>query len=212
MSIARQISAFLVAAVSVPCLAVGLALSGTVFEAVGEEAGIDPILLYAVAIMESGFRPSGSKVAFPYPWTLQANGPFYGATLADAQKRLTWLLTRIPDKNIDVGLLQISLKYHGHRVNDYRDLLDPLTNVRIGASILAQELARSPGDPVAALGRYHSGSRKDKSGYGKKVWNIYRTLKADTPDRFTGPFTLPPAAPVSSTVRPSLLDAQEHAK
>ena len=37
-------------------------LKGTVFDQVGQEANIDPVLLYSIALCESGFNPSSTKI------------------------------------------------------------------------------------------------------------------------------------------------------
>ena len=38
-------------------------------------------------------------------------------------------------KSIDVGLLQVNTRWHGHRVDRLESLLDPKINLGVGAAI-----------------------------------------------------------------------------
>lgn len=154
-----------------------LDLSGTVFEKVGLEKNIDPHLLYAVALAESAYSPvKNARGAAPYPWTLRLpNKPIYAPSKAHATEELFKVLKYT--SSVDVGLMQINWRWHKHRVKRPEDLLDPLTNVRIGADILLENIRRSPSDLVAALGRYHSHSVKKRNQYGLTVYYIYDQIK-----------------------------------
>ena len=154
-----------------------LDLSGTVFEKVGLEKNIDPHLLYAVALAESAYSPvKNARGAAPYPWTLRLpNKPIYAPSKAHATEELFKVLKYT--SSVDVGLMQINWRWHKHRVKRPEDLLDPLTNVRIGADILLENIRRSPSDLVAALGRYHSHSFKKRNQYGLTVYYIYDQIK-----------------------------------
>jgi soluble lytic murein transglycosylase-like protein len=66
------------------------------------------------------------------------------------------LLSAHQDRSVDVGLLQINIRWHGHRVDDPKSLLDPVINLEIGAAILKEALASAPGDLTAGIGRYQS--------------------------------------------------------
>ena len=127
-----------------------LDLSGTVFEQVGQEKNIDPHLLYAVALAESAYSPvKNARGAAPYSWTLRLpNKPIYATSKMHAKEELFGILKYT--SSVDVGLMQINWRWHKHRVKRPEDLLDPLTNVRIGADILLENFRRSPTDLVAA--------------------------------------------------------------
>lgn len=154
-----------------------LDLSGTVFEKVGLEKNIDPHLLYAVALAESAYSPvKNARGAAPYPWTLRLpNKPIYAPSKAHATVELFKVLKYT--SSVDIGLMQINWRWHKHRVKRPEDLLDPLTNVRIGADILLENIRRSPSDLVAALGWYHSHSVKKRNQYGLTVYYIYDQIK-----------------------------------
>lgn len=58
-----------------------------------------------------------------------------------------------------------------------KDLLDPLTNVRVAAQILSEQIARHPHDAALAIGNYHS-SRPDRARwYARHVLRLYTNLK-----------------------------------
>ena len=154
-----------------------LNLSGTVFEKVGLEKNIDPHLLYAIALAESAYSPvKNARGAAPYPWTLRLpNKPIYAPSKAHATVELFKVLKYT--SSVDVGLMQINWRWHKHRVKRPEDLLDPLTNVRIGADILLENIRRSPSDLVAALSRYHSHSVKKRNQYGLTVYYFYDQIK-----------------------------------
>ena len=70
-------------------------LKGTVFDQVGQEANIDPVLLYSIALCESGFNPSSTKMVAPYPWVLRTpNKPIYAQTEKEARARLSAILKK----------------------------------------------------------------------------------------------------------------------
>lgn len=152
-------------------------LKGTVFDQVGQEANIDPVLLYSIALCESGFNPSSTKMVAPYPWVLRTpNKPIYAQTEKEARARLSTILKK--SNAVDVGLMQINVRWHGHRIKNAEDLLDPLTNVRIGADILNENFARHPHDAIQAIGNYHSFQSDRARSYGLTVWRVFSTLKA----------------------------------
>lgn len=147
---------------------------------IAEEYGVDPILLYSVALRESR-RLSRDGLVRPYPWTL--NGP-NGAERFDSQKSAEKALVQYVEdgyRNIDVGWLQINIKYNGHRVSHPVELLNPIMNTRIGAQILAEELTKSPNNLIMGIGRYHAGynagSEKRALVYGEQVYNIYNRIR-----------------------------------
>jgi soluble lytic murein transglycosylase-like protein len=78
---------------------------------------------------------------------------------------------------IDVGIMQINLHWHGHRVNDPAELLDPETNLLVGASVLATAIRSAPDDLALGIGRYHSWQEKRARDYGKRVLAIVHNLQ-----------------------------------
>ena len=150
-------------------------LEGTVFEIAGKEYDVDPALLYSVALVESAIDASdGDGFINPFPWTLRSDKPFYAKNRAEAEEELLRLLkTR---KSVDVGLMQINTKWHGTKVAKPTELLDPLTNVRIGAQILSEQIDKT-NDAELAIGHYHSFDPKRARWYARHVLRVYSRLK-----------------------------------
>ena len=156
-------------------------LSGTVFEEVGLEKGLDPLILYSVALAESAYRAQTDRLVSPSLYTLRtADQPYYFNNKADALSKLQEILKRT--QSVDVGPMQINVKWHAHRVNRVEDLLDPATNIRIAADILNERLDANDGDWLGALGQYHSFEKNRSKWYGSLVLNIYKNLHNNSSD------------------------------
>lgn len=153
-------------------------LSGSVYEEIGNEYGIDPVLLYAVSLTESGFAVNGKKQIKPWPWTLAyPGGAFFAATKRDAELELKRLQS-LGISSIDVGLMQVNLRWNSHLTKD-KDVFDPKTNLRIGSEILRKALTSSPGDLVDGIGRYHTWTANSRqAGYALKVLRTYKRIKS----------------------------------
>jgi hypothetical protein len=137
------------------------------------KAGLDdPRMLQAIAFAESGRTGDHGRIE-PWPWALNIEGQaFFPMSLDEAMA----LLSAHQDRSVDVGLLQINIRWHGHRVDDTRALLDPITNLEIGAAILKEALASAPGDLTAGIGRYHSSDPERARSYARTVLAFYRYL------------------------------------
>ena len=124
--------------------------------------GLDPLTLYAVALQESRTLWTDGTVR-PWPWTLRSarTGAGRFRTREEAADALQALLAA-GERNIDVGLMQVNVRYHGHRVADPRDLLDPVQNILTAAEILRESLENEDGDLARALGAYHHGAETDR--------------------------------------------------
>lgn len=154
-------------------------LSNTLFETYGERVGLDPKLIYSVALAESA-RANEPKLLSPHPWTLRADTAFYGKTKEEAAAQLNHLLKKT--KSIDVGLMQVNVRWHGDKVAKPEDLLDPTTNMSVGANYLADMIRSTPHDLELAIGKYHVGptitnENIDRAkNYGQRVLAIYKNI------------------------------------
>ena len=159
------------------------AFPGTHWEQAARRQGIDPLLLHAVALAESAFRRAPRQVS-PWPYAIR-NGSesVYPPSRAAAQLRLGQLLASTSPRQLDIGLMQINLHWHGRRVTSSEQLLDAAVNLRLGAEILAAAMRTAPADPVLGVGRYHSWRESRARWYGRKVLAIYRNLLLETKER-----------------------------
>lgn len=128
--------------------------------------GMPSGILKAIARVESSGSPYG-EITRPWPWTLNVGGaPHYYPTKAAALTALTGFRVQ-SDVNIDVGCMQISLKYHPNAFPDLATALDPVANVDYGALFLTA-LKDASGDWLQAVGDYHSTT----PGFGDTYRNL----------------------------------------
>ena len=108
------------------------------YQLAAHHADVPSAVLYAIALQESGIHLRCQRV--PWPWTLNVAGqPRRFTTRAAACGELQDALDTQPNQRIDVGLGQINVGYHAHRVAHPCDLLDPYRNLRIAATILREQ-------------------------------------------------------------------------
>ena len=88
-----------------------LDLAGTAWAAAAAPYALDPTLLYAIGLMESG-RPRDGGLA-PWPWTLYLPGQG-GVFLTSRAQALSTLRANLGTA-VDIGLMQVNLRWHGHR-------------------------------------------------------------------------------------------------
>jgi len=128
--------------------------------------GIPENLLLAIGIQEAGWRgPDGLTV---WPWTVNADGlskyfKTRGKALAWAEKQMN-----AGTKSIDVGCMQINLKWHGREFDGLEDAFSPASNVDYAARFLLS-LYRSSGDWTKAAGMYHSRTEDRQIAYLSKL-------------------------------------------
>lgn len=146
-----------------------------------DHANVDPLMLYAIALTEAQIRTSRTTVA-PHAWTLRSSqGPQYFDDLHTAKQALHEQTVNQQSRQIDVGMMQISLHWHGHRVNDPAQLLDPETAVRTAGEIL-RDAGYTASSTRQQVGRYHNWVDVERSDrYADRVLSIYERLVALEP-------------------------------
>ena len=147
-------------------------LQNTLWWQIANRHQLDPYVLYAVALVESAKR-NGSSHITPWPWAINKSGKaIIPASQQEARSILTKALAE-GSRNIDVGLMQINFRWHGHRVDKPEHLLNPVTNLQIGALLLAEAIQSAPNNLVLGIGRYHSWQNVSAVvAYGRKVLAI----------------------------------------
>ena len=158
---------------AVPRPVAALDLRDTAWAEVATPYDLDPALLYAIALMESG-RPRAGGLA-PWPWTLWLPGQ--GGVFLETREQALFTLRAHSAAAVDVGLMQVNLRWHGHRVANPEELLEPERNLEIAAGILSEALATAPGDLELGIGRYHSPNEARARDYGRTVLTIWRGLR-----------------------------------
>ncbi len=154
------------------------ALRNTLWGQVARRHGIDPYILYAVALTESR-KNEGQNQIIPSPWAINNAG---NAFIPSSQREAEALLNQLMDqgkRNIDVGMMQVNLRWHGHRVAKPEQLLIPSTNLEIGASVLSEAIQSVPGNLAHGIGRYYSWKNESAAiQYGQKVIALADQIRA----------------------------------
>ncbi len=168
-------------------------------------------LLQAISLVETGRRgPDGKHTA--WPWTINSHGKGYRfATKDDA----IWAVRRLMAdgaRSIDIGCMQVNLRYHPRAFTSLEEAFDPAANMAYAASFLTR-LKDRHGNWRAASARYHSYNPKLREKYANRVDKTLarerRLLAAhgasgrSNPPAATAPYTEAGNAPlVTATVAP----------
>jgi len=129
-------------------------------------------ILQAISLAESGRWDKSSRSHFAWPWTVTARGkglfyPSKAAAISAVRK-----LQADGVENIDVGCMQVNLKYHPEAFADLHEAFDPAANARYAANLFTKlrEANRSINRAVA---HYHSTTRERNMPYTRKVMRLW---------------------------------------
>jgi hypothetical protein len=139
-------------------------------------AGIPEPVLYAIAQQESG-RSRADGVYQPWPWAMNVQGkPHYYRNEEQTIMALQRLVKR-GQRGIDVGLMQISYRYHSARARTLAALVRLEENLRLASAILRECRLRVGETHRAILSCYHQG-RLTRRGvaYARRVLQQARRL------------------------------------
>lgn len=136
-------------------------------------------LLLAIGIQEAG-RNSDSGLTV-WPWTINAEGQ--GMFFQSKAEVVNWVNTRRKQgvKSIDVGCMQVNLKWHGQAFSSIQQALEPAFNVDYAARFLL-DLYRETGDWGQASGRYHSATEKHQTVYLNALARNHKVARAAAGD------------------------------
>lgn len=131
-----------------------------------DAAGVPPALLQAVCAQESNHRIRPG-VFRPWPWTLNIAGQgFYFKTRDEAHQR--GLKALKAGQHPDWGLCQINSRWHGAKLHNTWQALDPRHNLAVAAAYL-RECYQRQGDWLKAAGCYHSQTERHARPYRRAV-------------------------------------------
>jgi hypothetical protein len=140
----------------------------------GARYRIDPMLIYAVALVETrGTQPDGSVA--PSPWVVRINGHLHSGSRAETEHAIE-LAHLLAAPVQDVGIMQVYYPVHRDLEPDPIALLNPVRNIEIGTRLLRKAMNESK-DPVLRIGYYHSHDATLARGYGELVLGVYKELK-----------------------------------
>lgn len=129
-------------------------------------------LLASIAEVEAGRKQADGNLK-AWPWTINhaGKGLFFETekdALAYAEKHI-----ETGDVNLDLGCMQLSVKWHLDRFSDPAQMLDPVSNVAYAASFLEQ-LYQRHGSWDEAVRHYHNADRRQSTPYLQKVRAVWK--------------------------------------
>ena len=153
------------------------ALCSVAAKKAGVEFGVNYDLLQTISAVESGRWDDSKNAYVAWPWTVNAEGKgYYFATREEA-------IAAVKDfqkqgiTSIDVGCMQINLKYHGEAFSSLNDAIDPLQNVKYSAKFLRSLYSQNGNNWKKAAKRYHSGNFEAGEIYTKRLEKRFETYK-----------------------------------
>ena len=156
-------------------------------------------LLKAISHAESGRWDPQNKAILAWPWTVTTGGKGY--FLPNRADAVAFVQSLQADgvENIDVGCMQINLKYHPDAFASIDEAFNPHTNAAYAADVLRERFANS-GSWLQAAGDYHSTTAGLNKRYRAKIVKLWNAAKA-SPTTPTTAHTAPaqPAAPKVAT-------------
>lgn len=140
--------------------------------------GIPTHLLTAIARAESGRYDEQTGKTLAWPWTVTSpEGDVKYATKWEAIQAVDDLRRR-GVTNIDVGCMQINLRYHPDAFGDLNTAFEPRNNVAYGAGVLLENFRRT-GDWQKAVALYHSANPDLSGPYQARVGDLWQQARAD---------------------------------
>lgn len=132
--------------------------------------GIPRHLLAAVAATETGRWHSRLGTFIPWPWTLNVEGkPYYFHSKREAVEAVKSFQAQ-GKRSIDVGCMQVNLKYHPDAFANINQALEPSFNVDYAARFLRGHYDAERRWKTA-VGRYHSHTPQYANRY---ISNVYQ--------------------------------------
>ena len=129
-------------------------------------------LLSAVALAESGRWMSGKGVITAWPWTVNAKGEGRFFTTREGAEAALHDWWRQGVRNIDVGYMQVNLKYQDNAFATLEEALDPDSNIEYAARLLRKLFSRHR-SWSQAVAHYHSATKSLNVTYRKKVMRLW---------------------------------------
>ena len=134
-------------------------------------------ILVSISLAETGRKNNDGSIT-SWPWSLNHAGK--SLFFKNKNQALDYLNKNLTKKfnNIDVGCMQISVKWHSKEFPSYEMMLDPYENINYAAKFLSF-LKNKHGSWQKAIKHYHSSTTKLNKKYFarvEKIWNNYLTV------------------------------------
>ena len=132
-------------------------------------------LLLGIGKTESGRILKNNEIVI-WPWTINHAGKSLFFDNKNQMKSYLLKHTKKGDNNLDVGCMQINLKWHKQNFKDIKDMLAIEPNISYAASFLVQ-LKNKHGSWEKAIKHYHSSDPIKNKPYLNKVLSFWQSYK-----------------------------------
>ncbi|MCD6035992.1 MAG: hypothetical protein K0R63_1733 [Rickettsiales bacterium] len=124
-------------------------------------------ILKAIATQESGRWDAKNRTRQAWPWTINVGGKgFYFPTKAKAVAEIKRLKAQ-GIQSIDVGCMQVNLRYHPDAFRTVEEALNPASNVAYAAKLLKTHYNNLSSWKLA-VASYHAGGGAPSSNHGRE--------------------------------------------
>ena len=149
-----------------------------VIETIENLTDIPKNLLLSIGKSESGRLLKSNKHVI-WPWTVNHAGKSLFFDTKNQMKKYVLKYVKKQDYNLDVGCMQINLKWHKNNFKKISDMFAVEPNVSYAASFLLQ-LKNKHGSWDKAIKHYHSSDPKKNKPYLIKVKHFWKIKEDNT--------------------------------
>ena len=153
------------------------ALCYTAAKKAGGEFGVNYDLLQIISTVESGQWDHAENRYVAWPWTINVKGKGYHFSSREEAVQAVKKFQKQGITSIDVGCMQINLKYHGQAFSSVDEAIDPENNVKYSAKFLRSLYSKSGNSWEKAAKRYHSGNPNEGAIYAKRLESRFESYK-----------------------------------
>lgn len=131
-----------------------------------ERYGIPNNILLGIGLQETGRKLDGELTVWPWAVNAAGEGRYFGT----ATEAISWVNDRLSHgiRSIDVGCMQINLRWHPKAFRTLQEGFDPTINADYAARFLV-DLYQRTGNWAVAAGSYHSFTPEKRDRYLKSL-------------------------------------------
>lgn len=124
--------------------------------------------LHSISLQETQKSHSKYNIGLVWPWTVNSKGRGYHFNNRDEAIEFAQAEIKAGNKSIDIGCMQINLKYHPDAFDSIEQAFSPRQNIAYGAKFLKDNYSQA-GSWKEAIGHYHSYQKNKAANYHAKV-------------------------------------------
>ncbi|MDA0781099.1 MAG: transglycosylase SLT domain-containing protein [Rickettsiales bacterium] len=131
-------------------------------------------MLRAISVTESGKWSKFYHKKVAWPWTINVEGKgYYFDSKREAIAKVKKLIAK-GKESIDIGCMQINLKYHPDAFTNLNQAFEPRYNIEYAAKFLTEKYEKN-GNWETAIRHYHNMNREYSDKYIERIYESWRT-------------------------------------